>query len=104
MQEPYRWPSVAAISRTYLNIRYSLLPYWYSLFFMANHDPNDYMFYPSTAVVVKPLFYDFFNDPQSLLIDSQFLVGSALLISPQLTLGESNTVLYIKCVLMQGWK
>lgn len=88
MQEPYRWSSVANISRNVLSIRYSLLPYYYSLFFMANHDPNDYIFYPSTGVVVKPLFFDFPNDPISLNIDQQFLVGSALHIAPQLQLGE----------------
>ena len=57
---------------------------------MASHDPNDYNFYPSSAVVLKPLFFDFSRDPQVLDIDTQFLVGSALLISPQLKLGESN--------------
>ncbi len=88
LQEPYRWSSVAAISRKVLSIRYSLLPYYYSLFFMANHDPNDYTFYPSSGVVVKPLFFEFPSDPTSLYSDKQFLVGSALLITPQLKLGE----------------
>lgn len=31
-QEPYRWDSVAAASRTAITARYTLLPYWVSFF------------------------------------------------------------------------
>ena len=78
---------MATISRKYLSIRYSLLPYYYTLFFKAHHDPTDIEVLLPSAVVLKPLFYDFYKDPNSLSIDRQFLVGSALLISPQLQLG-----------------
>ncbi len=78
---------MAAISRKYLSIRYSLLPYYYTLFYKAHHDPTDINVLLPSAMVLKPLFFEFFNDPNSLSIDSQFLVGSALLVSPQLQLG-----------------
>ena len=83
---------MAAISRKFLSLRYSLLPYYYTLFFMAHHDPNDSLFSPPTGVVIKPLFFDFPNDPNSLTADKQFLVGSALLVTPQLDLGQSGHV------------
>ena len=87
-QEPYVWPSVAAISRKVLGIRYSLLPYYYTLFYKASRpiDPlND-----ASATVLKPLFFEFPKDSNTYSIDKQFLVGSALLISPVLELGESK--------------
>ena len=87
MQEPYRWEPVAAISKKYLTIRYSLLPYYYTLFFRAHHDPKDYLFYPSSGVVLKPLFFDFLEET-ALNVDTQFLVGDALMICPQLGLGQ----------------
>ena len=87
-QEPYVWPSVAAISRKVLGIRYSLLPYYYILFYKASH-PIDPLNEPS-ATVLKPLFFEFPKDSNTYSIDRQFLVGSALLISPVLELGESQ--------------
>ena len=89
LQEPYRWPSVAAISRKYLSIRYSILPYYYTLFFRAHADSRNYLFYPVIGTVLQPLFVAFPSDKESRAIDTQFLVGEALLISPQLKLGQS---------------
>jgi alpha-glucosidase (family GH31 glycosyl hydrolase) len=75
---------VAAISRKVLSIRYSLLPYYYTLFFMAANG------YPSNTGVWKPLFFDFPADAVAQRSDRQFMVGSALLISPQLKLGREG--------------
>ncbi len=35
--EPYTWPEVAEISRNILAVRYSLLPYYYTLFYEVLH-------------------------------------------------------------------
>ena len=78
---------MAAISQKYLTLRYSLLPYYYTLFFQAHYSGSDYLVYPSSGVVVKPLFFDFLEE-KTLSIDTQFLVGDALLICPQLKLGQ----------------
>jgi hypothetical protein len=37
--EPYTWPEVAEISRNILAVRYSLLPYYYTLFYEVLHTP-----------------------------------------------------------------
>jgi alpha-glucosidase/lysosomal alpha-glucosidase len=79
-QEPYLWESVAKVSRKYLQIRYDLLPYWYTLFYESSR---------SGKTVVRPLFYEFPNDETTYTIDTQFMIGNSLLISPVLEPGVS---------------
>ena len=79
---------MAAISRKYLAIRYSLLPYYYTLFFVASHDSSDIKILLPSAMVIKPLFFDFYKDPEVISIDTQFVIGSAIMVSPQLKLGK----------------
>ncbi|KAF9043212.1 glycosyl hydrolases family 31-domain-containing protein [Panaeolus papilionaceus] len=74
-QEPYRWDSVANASRTAIAIRYSLLPYWYTLF--ANSSTKG-------TPPVRALFYEFPNEPELFNVDTQFLVGSDILVTPVL--------------------
>lgn len=88
MQEPYRWESVTNISRNVLAIRYSLLPYYYTLFYKANR-PTDANSAPA-ATIVRPLFFEFPQDSTTYPIDWQFMLGSGLLISPVLRVGERN--------------
>ena len=85
IQEPYQWNSVAAISRKVLGIRYSILPYYYTLFYKA-HRPVDSTNQPS-GTVTRPLFFEFQKDSKTYSIDRQFLIGSAIMISPVLTQG-----------------
>ncbi|PPQ96096.1 hypothetical protein CVT26_004728 [Gymnopilus dilepis] len=74
-QEPYRWDSVANASRTAISIRYSLLPYWYTLFANAS---------TSGTPPVRALFFEFPNEPELFGVDSQFLVGKDILVTPVL--------------------
>ena len=80
------WDSVAAISRHVLSIRYSLLPYYYTLFYKANR-PVDSANAPA-ATVLRPLFFEFPDDQATYTIDRQFLVGSSFLVSPVLDQGK----------------
>ncbi|KAL6305606.1 glycosyl hydrolases family 31-domain-containing protein [Sparassis latifolia] len=75
-QEPYRWDSVAEASRVAIGIRYMLFPYWYTLFANAS-------LYGTPAI--RALFYEFPNEPELFAVDTQFLVGRDLLITPVLT-------------------
>ena len=80
---------MAAISQKYLSIRYSILPFYYTTFFRATVNRTDnYMFDSTSGMVLTPMFVAFPRDKQALLIDKQFLVGGALLISPQLEIGQ----------------
>ncbi|CCM04271.1 uncharacterized protein FIBRA_06441 [Fibroporia radiculosa] len=80
-QEPYRWDSVASASRTAIAIRYSLLPYWYTLF--ANVSSHG-------TPVIRALFYEFPNEPELFSIDSQYLIGRDILVTPVLTPNVSS--------------
>ena len=97
IQEPYRWPSVANVSRLVLGIRYSLLPYYYTLFYKA-HRSVDHL-NPPAATVTRPLFFEFPTDQNTYSIDTQFLVGSGILISPQLNIGKKSLYIGVSGVL-----
>ncbi|XP_061741241.1 lysosomal alpha-glucosidase isoform X2 [Nerophis ophidion] len=86
-QEPYVFGQKAqAAMRIALNLRYSLLPFLYTLFHHA-HTSGD--------AVARPLFMEFPADPNSQIIDRQFLWGSSLLISPVLEEGAVEVLAYL---------
>ncbi|KAH9900330.1 glycosyl hydrolases family 31-domain-containing protein [Epithele typhae] len=75
-QEPYRWDSVANASRTAITIRYSMLPYWYTLFANASMHGTP---------PVRALFFEFPDEPELFSVDRQFLIGRDILVTPILT-------------------
>ncbi|XP_057673106.1 lysosomal alpha-glucosidase isoform X1 [Corythoichthys intestinalis] len=86
-QEPYIFGEKAQTSmRDALNLRYSLLPFLYTLFHHAHTSGN---------TVARPLFMEFPADPQCRVIDRQFLWGSSLLISPVLEEGAVEVAAYL---------
>jgi len=75
-QEPYAFgESLLNISIDSLNRRYTLLPYYYTLFASAHFN---------ATTVWRPLFFEFSNDTNTFGIDTQFMVGPALLVTPVL--------------------
>ena len=62
--------------RDSLNMRYQLLPYMYTLFYRSH---------AFGETVARPLFFEFPTDLNTHSIDTQYLFGPALLISPVLT-------------------
>ncbi|KAL8848936.1 MAG: hypothetical protein Q9221_006030 [Calogaya cf. arnoldii] len=80
-QEPYVWASVAEASRTAMNIRYSLLPYVYTLFHLAHN---------TGSTVMRALAWEFPNDPSLAAAETQFFLGPALLITPVLAQGATT--------------
>eukprot|EP01114_Cavostelium_apophysatum_P008155 TRINITY_DN2046_c0_g1_i1.p1 TRINITY_DN2046_c0_g1~~TRINITY_DN2046_c0_g1_i1.p1 ORF type:complete len:921 (+),score=167.08 TRINITY_DN2046_c0_g1_i1:50-2812(+) len=84
-QELYLWPSVANISRTMFAIRYSILPYMYTLFYRAH---------TYGGMVWRPLVFEFPTDPNVANLDTQFLVGSSIMVSPILQPNATNVTSY----------
>ncbi|XP_052660788.1 sucrase-isomaltase, intestinal [Harpia harpyja] len=73
-------------SKYYLNIRYTLLPYLYTLFYKA-HTQGD--------TVVRPVLHEFYSDEVTWSVDRQFLWGPGLLVSPVLDPGVDVIQAYI---------
>jgi len=84
-QELYLWDSVAEASRNALNMRYTLLPYLYTLFYNAN---------TAGDMVARALWMNFPEDASTVGIDSQFMWGNALLFSPVVTQGATSVNAY----------
>ncbi|XP_010793816.1 sodium channel and clathrin linker 1-like [Notothenia coriiceps] len=86
-QDPVAWDdNFAQVSRDVLNIRYTLLPYLYTLMFEAH---------TKGSTVVRPLLHEFANDRNTWDIHKQFLWGPALLITPALDKGVTNVDGYV---------
>lgn len=72
---------VVSASRDALLTRYELLPFLYTLFFLANRDGD---------TVMRPLSFEFPADPRFRSADKQFFWGSALLVTPVLEEGATE--------------
>ncbi|KAI9853072.1 MAG: hypothetical protein M1838_001573 [Thelocarpon superellum] len=80
-QEPYAWASVIDATKTAMNIRFQLLPYFYTLMWQAHS---------TGSTVMRALAWEFPNDPSLAAADRQFLLGSSILITPVLTQGATS--------------
>lgn len=69
-----------------LHIRYTLLPYYYTLFYKAH---------TQGSTVIRPLFHEYPTDKVTLDIFLQFLIGSHLMIAPVTDNGTRQVEVYI---------
>ncbi|KAI3404710.2 hypothetical protein KGF56_002478 [Candida oxycetoniae] len=81
-QEPYVWEAVANASRASIGVRYSLLPYYYTLMHEAHVTGLPY---------IRSLSFQFPYDKLLRGIDNQFFVGDALIVTPVLEPGVNYT-------------
>ncbi|XP_033108978.1 maltase-glucoamylase, intestinal-like [Anneissia japonica] len=76
---------MARVSREILLVRYTLLPYLYTLFHEAH---------TKGSTVIRPVMHEFITDPLTHTVDTQFLWGPALLISPVVGQGATSVEAY----------
>ncbi|XP_034250014.1 lysosomal alpha-glucosidase-like [Thrips palmi] len=74
-------PTVVTAAKNALEIRYSLLPYLYYLFYDSHVNGK---------TVARPLFYEFPEDENTHLLETEFMWGSCLLIIPVLEEGKTT--------------
>jgi alpha-glucosidase len=85
--EPWRYgPAYEAIVRKYLRLRYRLLPFLYTTLEAAHR---------SGVPLFRPLVLNFQDDPNTLNLDDEFMVGDALLAAPVLRAGERGREVYL---------
>jgi alpha-glucosidase len=73
-QEPWAFgPEIEEICRRYIRLRYRLMPYLYNLFREAATDGTP---------IMRPLFWEFPDDPHGYAVDDQFLLGADILVAP----------------------
>ena len=64
-----------------MNIRYQLLPYMYTLFYLAHN---------TGSTVMRALAWEFPHDPSLAAADRQFFLGPAILVTPVLDQGATT--------------
>uniref|UniRef100_A0A2K6E814 Neutral alpha-glucosidase AB n=1 Tax=Macaca nemestrina TaxID=9545 RepID=A0A2K6E814_MACNE len=101
-REPWLLPSQHNdIIRDALGQRYSLLPFWYTLFYQAHREG---------IPVMRPLWVQYPQDVTTFSIDDQYLLGDALLVHPVSDSGAHGVQVYLPgqgesktCCGAQGW-
>lgn len=77
---------VENICRDYLELRYRLLPYLYTLFWQAA---------TTGAPILRPLLYHFPNDPRTYKLYDQVFLGSSLMAAPIYRAGVEHRAVYL---------
>ncbi|XP_013005977.1 neutral alpha-glucosidase AB isoform X3 [Cavia porcellus] len=86
-REPWLLPAQhQEVIREALGQRYSLLPYWYTLFYRAHIEG---------VPVMRPLWVQYPQDVTTFSIDDQFLLGDALLVHPVSDAGAHGVQVYL---------
>lgn len=86
-QEPWVYgEGYLAPIRDVINLRYRLMPYLYTAVEQASRTGQP---------VLRPLYYQFPDDPETYTIEDQFLVGDSLLLAPVLKEGATSRRLYL---------
>ncbi len=86
-KEFYRFDEkTQGILRNYLNLRYRLLPYLYSVAWQVTSNGDAFM---------RPLMMDFPNDKEALNTGGEYLFGPSILVTPVTTEGATTQSVYL---------
>lgn len=86
-QEPWVFgKKVLEIAKSFIKLRYRLIPYLYSLAFVA---------YKRGHPIIRPIFFDFPDDNISYWIETEFMFGPWLLIAPILKKRQKKRKVYL---------
>ncbi|MDX2240960.1 MAG: glycoside hydrolase family 31 protein [Leptolyngbyaceae cyanobacterium bins.302] len=85
---------VERICREYIELRYQLLPYLYSLFWEAS---------TIGAPVLRPLLYHYPNDPHTYALCDQVLLGESLMAAPVCRPGVEYRAVYLPEGVWYDW-
>ncbi len=86
-QEPWAFgPEVEGICRAYIQLRYQLLPYLYTLFLEAHRQGTP---------ILRPMAWQAPHDSTALAIGDQFMLGPSLLVAPILQQGATARTVYL---------
>nr|WP_290227845.1 glycoside hydrolase family 31 protein [Trichocoleus desertorum] len=85
---------VEAICREYIELRYRLLPYLYSLFWSAA---------TTGEPILRPLLYQYPNDPKTYSLYDQVLLGPSLMAAPVYRPGVECRAVYLPAGTWYDW-
>ena len=93
--EPWAFGSeVEEICRSFINLRYQLLPYLYTLFWEATE---------TGAPILRPLLYHFPQDPNTYSLGDQVMLGPFLMAAPLLRPGLTHRAVYLPAGTWLDW-
>ncbi|MEM7554791.1 MAG: TIM-barrel domain-containing protein [Cyanobacteria bacterium P01_A01_bin.84] len=93
--EPWKFgQEVEDICRQYIELRYQLLPYIYTLFWEAAN---------IGAPILRPLMYDYTDDSQTWELYDQVLLGSSLMAAPVYRPGVKHRAVYLPEGIWYDW-
>ncbi len=84
--EPWMYPKFMSYIRDAIRLRYRLVPYFYSLLFEAS---------TKGSPIMRPLVYEFQEDPKVLEESFEFMLGSSLLVANVLDKGQTIKSVYL---------
>ncbi|XP_067895781.1 neutral alpha-glucosidase C-like isoform X2 [Heterodontus francisci] len=70
-----------SIIRAIIRERYALLPFWYTLFYMAH---------TKAEPVIRPLWVEFPEEANTFAVDDEYMIGEALLVHPVTEAGVTD--------------